>query len=235
VQGARVVSPEFEGFGNQWCVRIYPGGNANAAEGMVSFYLANMSGKAIEIDNCFSVNDGKGKQVAYGRSNGPRNFASVGTGISARGWPDFASRSELLSSRVDGTLVIEVRMKLTKPADSVPQPFIPENPFGKQMQRLFLNDKSADIMFEVRGEEQPKNNAMKIAKTAPVTFPAHRLIVENCSSIFEELCESNSEDKTTPISISGVSPDVFRLLLFYMYGGKVTDNDMKSYAKEIIS
>jgi hypothetical protein len=94
--------------------------------------------------------------------------------------------------------------------------------------------RSADIMFEVRGEEQPKNNAMKIAKTAPVTFPAHRLIVESCSSIFEELCESNSEDKTTPISISGVSPDVFRLLLFYMYGGKVPDNDMKSHAKEII-
>ena len=119
-------------------------------------------------------------------------------------------------------------MKLSVPADSVPPPFIPENPFGKQMQRLFLYDKSADIMFEVGEEEQPKNNAM-MAKTSPVTFPAHRIIVENCSSIFAELCESNSEDKTTPIS-----PDVFRLLLFYMYGGKVTDNDMKSYAKEII-
>jgi len=102
------------------------------------------------------------------------------------------------------------------------------------MQRLFLNDKSSDIMFEVRGEEQPKNNAMKNAKTAPVTFPAHRLIVENCSSIFEELCESNSEDRTNPIQITGVSPDVFRLLLFYMYGGKVSDDDMKSHAKEII-
>ena len=88
-----------------------------------------------------------------------------------------------------------------EPADSVPPPFIPENPFGKQMQRLFLYDKSADIMFEVGGEEQPKNNVMKIAKTLPVTFPALCLIVENCSSIFAELCESNSEDKTTPMSI----------------------------------
>jgi hypothetical protein len=179
-------------------------------------------------------NDGYGKQVAFKRTATPRNFGPMDNGSSRWGYDNFAKRSKLLSSLVDGTLVIKVRMKLTKPADSVPPTFIPENPFGKQMQRLFLNDKSADIMFEVRGEEQPKNNAMKVAKTAPVTFPAHQLIVENCSSIFEELCESNDDDKTNPISISGVSPDVFRLLLFYMYGGKVTDNDMKSHIKEII-
>ena len=124
-------------------------------------------------------------------------------------------------------------MKLSVPADSVPPPFIPENPFGKQMQRLFLYDKSADIMFEVGEEEQPKNNAM-MAKTSPVTFPAHRIIVENCSSIFEELCESNDDDRTTPIQITGVSPDVFRLLLSYMYGMKISNDDMKSHAKELV-
>jgi len=102
-------------------------------------------------------------------------------------------------------------MKLTKPADSVPKPFIPGNPFGKQMQRLFLNEKSSDIMFEVGGEEKSKD--MTVAKTAPVTFPANRCIVANCSSIFAELCESNDDDRTTPIQITGVSPDVFRILL----------------------
>ena len=230
----RIVSPEFEGFDNQWCVRIYPGGSGDAEEGMVTLRLVNNSNKAIEIDYGFSVVDGSGKQVAFKRSSRSRIFGPRFVGINSYGWGHFAKRSKLMSSLVKGTLVIEVHMKLSVPAASSPLPFIPENPFGKQMQRLFLNDKSADIMFEVRGEEQPKSNAMKIAKTASVTFPAHRCIVENCSSIFEELCESNGDDKTTPISISGVSPDVFRLLLFYMYGGKVTDNDMKSYAKEII-
>jgi hypothetical protein len=235
VHGARVVSPEFEGFGNQWCVRIYPGGNGYAEEGMVTLYLANMSGNAIEIDYGFSINDGNGKQVAFKRTATPRNFGPMDNGSSRWGYDNFASSSLLLSSLINGTLVIEVHMKLSVPAASSPLPFIPENPFGKQMQRLFLNEKSADIMFEVGEEEQPKNNAMKIAKTSPVTFPAHRCIVENCSSIFAELCESNGDDRTTPIQITGVSPDVFRLLLFYMYGGKVTDDDMKSHAKEIIN
>ena len=182
--------------------------------------------------NGFSVNDGEGKQVAYKRSTTPQHFGPLGGNGSSWGFKNFASRSDLLSSLIDGTLVIEVRMKLSVPAASSPLPFIPENPFGKQMQRPFLNDKSADIIFEVGGEEKSKD--MTVAKTAPVTFPAHRIIVENCSSIFAELCESNGDNKTTPISISGVSPNVFRHLLFYVYGGKVTDNDMKSHAKEII-
>jgi speckle-type POZ protein len=101
------------------------------------------------------------------------------------------------------------------------------------IQGLFMEDESADTVFEVGGEEQPKNNAMKVARTAPIAFPAHRLIVAKLSSVFAELCESNG-DSTTPIQITGVSPDVFHLLLFYMYGGKVSDNDMKSHARGII-
>ncbi len=60
--------------------------------------------------------------------------------------------------------------------------------------------------------EKPKNNAMKVAKTAPVSYPAHQCIVENCSSIFANLCESHS-DGTTLIEITDVTPDIFRLLL----------------------
>ena len=42
-------------------------------------------------------------------------------------------------------------------------------------------------------------------------------------------------DKTTsPIHVPDVSPDVFRHLLFHLYGGKVADDDMKSHAKEIL-
>ena len=47
------------------------------------------------------------------------------------------------------------------------------------------------------------------------------------------MCESNN-DGTTLIQIAVVKTDVFRHLLFYMYGGKVSDDDMKSLAKEII-
>jgi hypothetical protein len=100
------------------------------------------------------------------------------------------------------------------------------------IQGLFLDEKSSDIVFEI-AEGKGKNSEMKVAKTAPVTFPAHRVIIENCSSIFADLCESH-DDRTTPIQINDVTPDIFRHLLSYIYGGKVSDDDMKSHAKGII-
>ena len=165
--------------------------------------------------------------MADERSDGPRNFAYVDSAMSGWGF-DFAKRSTLLRSLVDGALVIKVNMKVA----SLPS-FIPENPPAcKMIQCAFLNNKYADIIFEV-GEDKPKDNAIKIAKTAPVIFQAHRLVVANCSSIFAELCESHS-DGTTPIQITGVSPFVFRILLSYIYSVKIPEDDMKSHYKEII-
>ena len=79
---------------------------------MVFLGLENRSNKAVEVDYGFSVNDGNGKQVAYKRSDSPVNFAPVGTVDSGWGYNHFAKRSLLLNSLVNGTLVIEVRMKL---------------------------------------------------------------------------------------------------------------------------
>jgi hypothetical protein len=126
-----------------------------------------------------------------------------------------------MSSLVNGTLDIEVCMKMAKPTKSVPPPFIPENPVLEMIQGLFLDEKYSDIVFEV-AEGNGKNSAMKVAKTAPVSFSAHRLIVENCSSIFADLCESH-DDSTTPIQINDVTPEIFRLLLMYIYGGKLSE------------
>lgn len=210
-QGAFMESPEFMLLGNQWCLRIYPGGIADADEGKTSLFLFKRSDKAIEVEYDFRVNDGNGKQVAY----------------------TFAKRSTLLSAMVNGALAIEIHMRLAEPTKSVPAPFIPQNPSAcKIIQGLFLNNKSANIMFEVGGGEKPKNNAMKAAKPAPVSFPAHRCIVENCSSILAELCESH--DDSAAIQINDVTPDIFRLLLSYVYGANLSDDDMKSHAKEII-
>jgi hypothetical protein len=201
-------------------VQLYPGGDANADEGMTSIYLQNKSNKTIEINFGFSVHDGNGTEVADERSNGPRDFGHAGSDTSGYGWGfDFAKRSTLLRSLVDGALVIKVNMKVA----SLPS-FIPENPPAcKMIQCAFLNNKYADIIFEV-AEGKEKNSAMKVAKTAPVTFYAHRLVVANCSSIFAELCESHS-DGTTPIQITGVSPVVFRLLLSYIYSVKIPEDE----------
>jgi hypothetical protein len=218
---------------------MYPGGgDDDAAEGMMSIDLHNRSNKAIEIDFGFSVNDENGKQVAYKRTATPCNFAPLGDDDDDDydddywGFTNFAKRSKLLSSLVDATLVIEVRMRLSVPTKSVPPPFIPENPLTKMIQGLFLDEKSSDIIFEV-AEDKGKNSAMKVAKTAPVSFPAHRVIIENCSSIFAELCESH-DDNTRQIQIIDVKTNIFRLLLSYVYGGKVSEDDMVLHARDII-
>jgi hypothetical protein len=237
-RGEYVDSPEFMRLGNQWRLELYPGGDDEAAEGMVSLYLNNESDKAIDIDFGFSVNDSDGKQTDYGRTRTPYYFSPVGADAddddtSSWGWTNFAPRSTLLSALVDGTLVIEVRMRLAKPTKSAPPPFIPENPSAcKTIEGVFLDENYSDIIFEV-GMDHRKDNATKIAKIALERFPAHRLIVANCSSIFADLCES-TVDSTTPIQINDVTHDVFRLLLSYMYGIKLSDDDMKSHAKEII-
>jgi hypothetical protein len=218
--------------GNPWCLELFPGGSLNADEGMVSLYHHNNSDKAIEIDYAISVNDGIGMQVAYKRSDGPYNFEPEGGDDTSRGFADFAKRSDVISSLINGTLIIEVYMRLSVPIKSVPPSFIPENPAAKMVQGLFLDEKYSDIVFEV-GEDMGKNNAMKVARTTPISFRAHRLIVENCSSIIADLCESH-DDSTTPIQINDVTPDIFRHLLSYIYGGKVSDDDMKSHAKGII-
>jgi hypothetical protein len=231
-------SPEFMLLGNPLRLQMYPGGSANADEGMVSIYLQNMSDKAIDdIDFGFSVNDGNGKLVAYERTPSPCNFCPVGTvspegtRLNEWGFHNFALRSDLMSWLVNGTLVIEIRMRLVTPTKSVSPPFIPENPSAcKIIQGLFMNNQSADIVFEVA---VGKDSATKVAKTAPVTFPAHRLIVENCSSIFADLCESH-DDSTTHIQINDVSPDTFRLLLSYMYGGKVSEDNMLLHARGVL-
>jgi hypothetical protein len=235
VRGAKFYSPEFILLGNQWRLAIYPGGREDAEEGMVSLGLDNRSNKAMEIDLGFSVNDANGKQVSYEQSGTPCNFAPVGVAKSRWGFPNFATRLTLLSSLVNGALVIEIQMRLADHTKPVPPPFIPENPSScKTIQGVFLEEKYSDIVFEV-GEGNGKGNARKVAKTTSVTFPAHRIIVSNCSKTLAELCASGGVDNgTTQIQIDNVSPDIFRLLLSYIYGMTISIDDMKSHAKEII-
>jgi len=233
-EGESVDSPDFMLLGNQWRMQIYPGGDTAAAEGMTSLFLYNKSNKAIEIDYGFSVNDGRGKRVAYKRSGAtPRNFAPVG-GDKDHWGSDLAERTTLMSSLVNGTLIIEFRMRLAKPTASVLPPFIPENPLTKMIQEEFLRENYSDIIFEVGGGQR-KDNVKKVAKTTPVTFPAHRIIVAKFSNTLADLCESGAGDNgTNPIQIDNVSPDIFRLLLSYIYGMTISNDNMMLHTKEII-
>jgi hypothetical protein len=87
---------------------------------------------------------------------------------------NFTKRSKLLNSFINDTLVIEVRMRPLVPEKSSPSPFIPENPSAcKIIQGLFMNDKSANIVFEVGGGKRKDNG-----KKSPRLRPLHSQLID---------------------------------------------------------
>jgi hypothetical protein len=233
VAHANNVSPEFMACGNSWRLRLYPGGVDISKTGWVAIYLHNQSNRSVSVQFGFSIKDGKGEQIAKKQSSTPIAFAPVDSPSCGGGFHNFAERSTIIDSLVDGTLVVEVYVKSLALSKATPPQFIPENPSCHNILRMFNDEESADIVFEV-GKHQSKNSTTKVAKIAPVTFHAHCLILKAGSAILADLCQSKG-DPTTPIEITDVSPEVFRHLLFYIYGGMISYDEMKAHAKEIIN
>ena len=104
--------------------------------------------------------------------------------------------------------------------------FIPENPLVKTILNMFNDENSSDVKFEVRKEE---------GDTAITTFNAHRIFLQTCgpSTLLGELINLVG-DPISIVSITGVTPEIFRHLLYYLYGGKIAAEELESNAKEII-
>ena len=66
----------------------------------------------------------------------------------------------------------------------------------------------------------------------PAKFTAHRLILKQCAPMLAELCASAEGFASVPIS--GIKPEIFRIVLHYVYGGKPTEADFESHAKDIV-
>lgn len=115
-------------------------------------------------------------------------------------------------------------------------PFIPENPSQcKTVQRLFMDEESADVIFEVGGRNIIDETGTKRSKTerATTNFFAHHTILKTAAPLLAELCTSDASP--TRIHLPDISPQIFHHLLSYNYGCDVPDfgSDL-SLAKEII-
>ena len=229
-----VPSPEFTYFGHNWRLLIYPGGRASSDHGMACIFLQNRSNKSITLQYGYAVVKNNGNRngwISWLSKNEGNEFAPIGI-IDCWGPPNFAKRSEIIGALKDGTLVIEVRMRNI--GETTSAPFIPENPFAKAVLNNMFNDEdSADVVFEV-GNEKVDTTEPKRAKTT-TAFHAHRNILQKCcsSTVLGELCKADGEG-VTAISITDVTPEIFRHLLYYVYGGRVSDEEFKVNAKEII-
>ena len=236
----RVESPKFSCFGHQWTLDIYPGGDVDSDDGYVAVFLSNMSNQAIKIQYGYSIRDADGEGVVY---VGPltKEFGGAsddGDGATnSWGTVDFAGREELLDALIEGTLIIEVRMRLIESSKLSTQ-FIPENPLNKNILNKFNKEQSADVLFEVdnssMNDEGQETGARKRSKST-TAFHAHRVILEDAATTLTEMCKPAAGGSVATVSITDVKPDVFRHMLYYLYGGKLTDEDLQSNAKDIIN
>jgi hypothetical protein len=177
--------------GFQFAVGLYPGGvNLEGLdEGITSIALMSCSRHPVNIEYGFSFKDSTGREVGGGASRTKQFGPYVDHIITEDNYdlvPNFAKRSTLLKSLVNGTLVVEFRMRPRDPTR--PPPFIPENPSRcKIIQSMFMDKGSSDVVIEV-DEQQAMENSMVIAKTSPVIFHAHLFILKKCSAPLYEMC-----------------------------------------------
>ena len=87
-------------------------------------------------------------------------------------------------------------------------------------------------MFEV-GIEKAMTADYNRVNTSSSNYPAHSLILEDCAPYLFNLCTSGAD--STSIPITDVKLEMFHhIMLYYVYGGKVPEEDLKSNAKDII-
>ena len=96
--------------------------------------------------------------------------------------------------------------------------FTPSNPCLRGILKLFSDEKSADIIFNVNNGGQQGQ-----------IFYAHRLILQANAPYLLEYCENcgcvvdDGSEGIKSVPIDDVCPDIFGHLLYYVYGGTVSD------------
>jgi speckle-type POZ protein len=121
-------------------------------------------------------------------------------------------------------------MKEEEPSDV----FVPKNPFQKMVLKdMFLNEDTADACFEVCCAEA-KEAEQKRAKASEL-FHAHSQILKTGAPMLANLFDFEDNDgKIATATIADIKPDIFRHLLYYVYGGSVPEEELKTHAKAII-
>jgi speckle-type POZ protein len=225
-----VLTPNFSCKGHDWRLYIYPGGEEGdySDEGYVSIYLNHQSEGNITV-NYFELmiidKFGK-KRSTFEDSN---HFVGMGDGY---GWSNFIKRSDILDKSKnilgsDGTLTVAVSIE-EEPSDM----YIPKNPLNKMIQGMFLNVETADVCFEVSGADAKEG---KKEQKASALFHAHSQILQVCAPMLADLFDLDDRDgNIATASITDIKPDIFRHLLYYVYGGSVPEEDLATHAKDII-
>mmetsp|Transcript_21709 Transcript_21709/g.47224 ORF Transcript_21709/g.47224 Transcript_21709/m.47224 type:complete len:405 (+) Transcript_21709:47-1261(+) len=233
VRGEEIKSPKFTCVGNRWRLSIYPGGEERSDDGNVAVALHNIIAESIKLRYRFILRDSADKPIVRFSSKEVR-FDPYRRCERNRAWiaSNFARRSTITDALVKGTLTIEVRMMRIGPAKSSSLAFVPENPLCRNILNKFMDEESADIIFEVEHKSDQGGNPSKKARISPTMFYVHRLILQDGAPILAQFCKPGRDP--CQVSITDVGPDIFQQALYYVYGGKLSDKSLRSHAKDFI-
>ncbi|KAL7536001.1 hypothetical protein ACHAXR_006854 [Thalassiosira sp. AJA248-18] len=224
-KGYCVKSPKFSCCNHEWRLKMCPGGSKNSDDGMMSLHLVHCSGPEISA-KCYDSGKVFHEQKSPGYYKFPRGE------YKSWGLIDFVERAGFVDPAnkflKHGSLTIEVRIKPDD--DHCCTNFIPKNGFTQDMLQSFMDEDTADVVFEVTGqvggaEDEPPS----------VKFHAHKFVLQfraKKSSTLASLCEEC--DKSTPVPIRDIDPQVFRQMLYYVYGGNIAAAGWKAHSKDLI-
>ena len=129
----------------------------------------------------------------------------------------------------NGTLTLEVHLRTVKKAETTF--FVPPNPCGVNVLEGFNNEEMSDVAFEVGGEVEDTPNRSKRARTTATTFRASYFILKLNAPLLADMCRPGDE---AAVPICGVEPDVFKMLLYFCYGGAIGEEEISANAKAIV-
>jgi len=228
-RGTGARTHEFSCFGHRWGFTIYPGGLERSKEGYVGAFLFNNSSQSIEA--CYKIvvkHPTDQAETIIVRDKW--TFESVDSGGGAAGVADMTRRETLLEYLIDGTLTLEVHLGTNRQSKSTS--FLPSNPLHDNILKGFNNEEKSDVKFVVGGEAESAPNRRKRAKNASTTFHASHAILDLVAPALADMCEPGN--KAAAVPVNGVEPEVFRMLLYFCYGGTVSDDELGANAKAII-
>ena len=193
---------------------------------------------SIDIDFGITIRDSNGKEVVNRVSKFdprlPDDTDPEWENYDTYGWQIFSPREKLLDACVNGSLIVEVRMKERNPVVTLPPPeYVHNNPISKNILKLFGDEDTADVVFEVSTTSMSDNEDTHKRSKTVVTYHAHRIILQDGAPFLAELSKAVSSSGV--VQINDVTHDVFKHVLFYAYGGKIIEDDMKTNTKEIIN
>eukprot|EP00956_Cyclotella_meneghiniana_P021842 scaffold40426_cov21-Cyclotella_meneghiniana.AAC.2 len=242
-KGTGINSSKFTCAGHEWFLQLYPRGDLNAMEGMVSVFLGTEFTSKIVVDfdimlkkktgdNFRALSDTKAEfsqseRAPYGWCDyASRDVFTDGSDTKiefprpnnvGRGWVNYASRDEILDTSKNilnnGTLTIEVRIR---PENYCRRDATPKPSVADDLYKLYQDEDTADVAFTIKTD----------------VFYAHKAILKARVPELAELAEPYDKDNSIPIK--DVEPDIFEPMLEKVYGKDISENYWEEHARQIL-